>query len=77
MARAEATGRASRNGFALGRLGIPAGMSEHFREDEGWDDPEAEEEDEDEREAQGEDPTSPARGFEDFGDLEEHDEDNY
>jgi hypothetical protein len=52
-------------------------MSEHFREDEGWDDPEAEEEDEDEREAQGEDPTSPARGFEDFGDLEEHDEDNY
>jgi hypothetical protein len=45
-------------------------MSEHTP---GWDDPENEDEDEDEREAQGEDPTSPARGFEDLEDVEEHD----
>ncbi|MBV9196190.1 MAG: hypothetical protein JO168_18800 [Solirubrobacterales bacterium] len=37
----------------------------------GWDNPE-----EDDREAQGEDPTSPERGFEDLDDLENYDEES-
>jgi hypothetical protein len=39
-------------------------------EREGWDDPDEEEE---EREEQGEDPTSPLRGFHNLDELEEHD----
>jgi hypothetical protein len=46
-------------------------MSEH--DPTAWDDPEADDEDDDEREAQGEDPTSLTRGFEDAEDLEEFD----
>jgi hypothetical protein len=38
-----------------------------------WDSPEEEEDDDYEREEQGEDPTSPMRGFKDLDDLEDHD----
>ena len=55
-------------------------MNEHRPGDSGWDDPERDE-DEDEgqgsmREAQGEDPTSPMRGFDDLEELEEFDAEN-
>jgi len=52
-------------------------MSERIPGDEaaGWDHPDEPEDDDEhvERETQGEDPTSPARGFKNFEDLEEHD----
>jgi hypothetical protein len=49
------------------------------RDPGGWDDPDELDEDEfadehEERELQGEDPTSPARGFEDLEELEDHDD---
>ena len=53
-------------------------MSEHRQGDSDWDDPERDEGDGegDIREAQGEDPTSPMRGFDDLEELEEFDAEN-